>query len=521
LYQVQFIITQEFVMKFREVVLAVSAALVASFSHANTDLALVVDNSGSMSSNDPNGLRYSAIEYLMNNITQTSVTGAGYIEFASGARLIVPLSPIATSVPQILSYVATKPAANGGTDTADGINLATRQFATNATPGNAAVMVVLTDGGANNQSEAVSAASAAAAKNIKVHTLTLGGTSQERTNNALVAAAGSGRSLVARTPQDLVNLLTGIVTGHYIDSSQAAVITSAQVQRSTSIQQALIISNVLSSLSNTRMSAGPKRIPVGQSGMAGGNSAGSLNVWLNGSSSDVGNNFDESRFSGDVTNAIGGIDYMVNRDLVVGVTLGRDRTKINTQYNDGGITSRATVVAPYMSYQFNDVISADASLGYATGDADVRYYGDVTGNQGFKRNFAALNLNGNWWFNDLQVSGKLSYINAQEKLKAFTDVLSVTTPGSKNRIEQLRLGVQVGYWINGIMPYVSVAAVHDLSAPSVQGINTGSDRDAWTASVGVNFFTHKALTASLSYTTEKGRSNSKNDMWMASLGYRF
>jgi len=339
--------------------------------------------------------------------------------------------------------------------------------------------------------------------------------------NELVAAAGSGRSLVARTPQDSVNLLIGIVTGHYIDSSQAAVITSAQVQRSTSIQQALIISNVLSSLSNTRMSAGRQRIPVGQSGMAGGSSAGSLNVWLNGSSSDVGNNFDESRFSGDVTNAIGGIDYSLNKDLVVGVSLGRDRTKLNTLFNNSGLTSRATMIAPYASYQISDILSVDASLGYADGDADVRYNGTVTGNQGFTRNFAAANLNGNWWFNDLQLSGKLSYINAQEKMKQFTDSASVTTAGAKNRIEQLRLGVQVGYWINGIMPYVSVAAVHDLSAPSVQGINTGSDRDAWTASVGVNFFTQKALTASLSYTTEKGRSNSKNDMWMASLGYRF
>jgi len=309
--------------------------------------------------------------------------------------------------------------------------------------------------------------------------------------------------------------------GGALTSSAVAPLVSAQVQRATSIQQALIISNVLASISNTRLSSGPKRVALGQAGMAAGNQPSPWNVWLNASSSDIGNSFATTRYDGDVTNAIGGIDYSLSKELVVGLSLGRDRTKLDTRFNNGGLTSKATMVAPYVSYQISDVLSVDASLGYADGDADVRYNGSVTGNQGFTRNFAAANLNGNWWFNDLQVSGKLSYINAQEKLKQFTDSAAVTTAGTKNRVEQLRLGVQVGYWMNGVMPYVSVAAVHDLTAPTMQGVSVSTDRDAYTASIGVNFFAQKALTANISYTTEKGRANSKNDLWMASIGYRF
>jgi len=107
--------------------------------------------------------------------------------------------------------------------------------------------------------------------------------------------------------------VTGV--GGALTSSAVAPLVSAQVQRATSIQQALIISNVLSSISNMRLVAGPRRVALGQGGMAAGNQPSPWNAWLNASGSDIGSTFTASHYDGDVTNAIGGIDYSLNKDL--------------------------------------------------------------------------------------------------------------------------------------------------------------------------------------------------------------
>ena len=286
-----------------------------------------------------------------------------------------------------------------------------------------------------------------------------------------------------------------------------------QIQRATSIQQASIISNVVSNIfsSRTPNSPGaPMRVSLGnEKGMSAGNEAAKLNAWVNASDTTLGNSAAASLFDGNVTNAIAGLDYMVSDKFVAGVSVGSDRVSLDYKFAaNSGLVSTGWMVAPYASYQLSDIVSVDGALGYASGDADYRDSG-VISTKSYDRNFIALNLNANYWIKDLQLTGKVNYISAEEKV------------ATTNKMEQLRLGGQVGYWFGGIMPYASLTYVLDLkvSAGGIQPANV--DKEAWVAAVGANLFSKGALYGGIAYTHEFARADSKNDTFMANIGYRF
>jgi len=288
-----------------------------------------------------------------------------------------------------------------------------------------------------------------------------------------------------------------------------------QIQRATSVQQASIISNVISNIFSSRAPnapGAPMRMSLGnEKGMAAGNAPTKLNAWVNASDTTIGSSASASLFDGYVTNAIGGVDYRVSDKFVAGVSAGYDRVALNFKFaglTNSGLVSTGWMVAPYASYQISDLLSVDGAYGYAEGDVDTRTYG-VIATQNYDRNFFALNLNANYWISDWQLTGKANYIAAEENV------------ATTNKMEQLRLGGQVGYWTKGIMPYASLTYVRDLKV-STGGIQPASlDDDAWVASVGVNLFSKGALSGGISYTEEFDRADSKNYTFTANIGYRF
>ncbi len=288
-----------------------------------------------------------------------------------------------------------------------------------------------------------------------------------------------------------------------------------QIQRATSIQQATIISNVISNIFSSRAPnapGAPMRVSLGnEKGMAAGDAPSKFNAWVNASDTTIGSSATASMFDGYVTNAIGGVDYRVSDKFVAGVSAGYDRVALDFKFpglTNSGLVSTGWMVAPYASYQLSDILSVDGAYGYAEGDVDTRASG-VTTTQGYNRNFFALNLNANYWISDWQLTGKANYIAAEEKV------------ATTNKMEQLRLGGQVGYWLKGIMPYASLTYVRDLKV-STGGIQPASlDNDAWVGSVGANLFSKGALSGGVAYTEEFGRADSKNYTFMANIGYRF
>jgi hypothetical protein len=303
-----------------------------------------------------------------------------------------------------------------------------------------------------------------------------------------VVVSGAASAQVSASPSGSASGLTETV--------------ATQLISSTSLQQMLTISNAI----GFRMGAFQLRPPgiagSGQVfGMAAGSSAERWNAW----GSLAANNNEYRNLGLDVTTTVVGGDYLAAPTLAVGVSAAYDRST-GSLFNT---TFTGYTVAPYLGWQINKDWVLDATMGWGEGDAS---FGAATVKP--DRFFYGTNLSYTTWSGNWQFSGKGSYLYGEEKY-------NTTLVNAKNKIDEVRLGGQAAYWMNGIMPYISAAYISD----NQRSVTTGSDdlgKSAWLWSVGANFISLKNnLTGGIAYSSESGRSNSKRDSVMLNINYRF
>jgi hypothetical protein len=241
-------------------------------------------------------------------------------------------------------------------------------------------------------------------------------------------------------------------------------IISLQVQQATTIRQAETISNILGSIANPHRKPSAQRVSLngeGMTGLSAGGIGSKPSFWISGYGNTMKNDYAGARYDGDVYSFIGGADYTINPNLVVGLSLALENTKLATQYNRGSYQAESWMLAPYVGYIIDKTWSIDASAGYAWGDSEIKWNSGIanTAKQDLTRNFAAVNLNAQHWMGDTELSGKATLIRAEEKLDASRALLNSAI---KNSVTQMKLTGRVGYWMNDVMPYVSLSYVSPL-----------------------------------------------------------
>ena len=292
----------------------------------------------------------------------------------------------------------------------------------------------------------------------------------------------------------------------------------------TSLRQMQAISNALSARSITSMGTPPAVIAdSGQQrfGMAAGGVSSKWNVW--GNLSGDNNRYEEgiNKFSANATNTVLGGDFALSPTLAVGLSAAYDNvtgdSSVATNYKNTGYS-----IAPYVGWQINQMFSLDASMGWGEGNMDDANYSTDS-----DRFFYGINLNFAQWYGNWQVGGKLSYLHGEEKYGDSKNNFGVKNLNSstKNKVDQWRLGTQVGYWMDGIMPYAGVA--YSADSRSISDNNnfdptSNLGKDAWIWSLGVNLISIKnKLTGGIVYNVETGRAHSNSDNLMANINYRF
>ena len=305
---------------------------------------------------------------------------------------------------------------------------------------------------------------------------------------------------------------------------------TAQVQiNATSFAQASAISGAGGS--RFMGSAGPgAQAAAGTRGLAAGGTGKAFNVWGNLSHADTRQDYlaaPSQSVSNDakVLNTVLGADYALAPNFVLGVSAAIDRGELSSQaagQDQLQATSKGYVIAPYAGYQLNKWLALDASVGF--GQGKLYSSGDVSAES--DRWFGAANLSYNQWFGNAQLSGRLSYLHGEEK---YGDMRATSTSyantGARNTIDQMRLGVQAGYWLNGgFMPYAGLAYVNDLNRSTSLSVASQDPigKDAWVWTLGLNFFSlASGVTAGVAYNQEEGRSNQKNNNLLANISIRF
>lgn len=299
--------------------------------------------------------------------------------------------------------------------------------------------------------------------------------------------------------------------------------TAHRVISATSIQHALANASSVSSRLLSLGADGPTATAdSGQkTGLAAGGAGAAWNVWANIANMDsryerAGSTADKS--SGDVLNTVIGADYKLGTNMVAGVSAAFDRGNGSLGGAATAMSTKGYSVAPYLGIQLSKNWALDASVGFGEGEFSAS--GTTADSD---RNFYALNLNYAQWFGAWQVTGKGNYISAVEKYgDSKVNGATVANSSTKNKLDQLRLGAQVGYWMNGLMPYFAVTYTDDVRRATA--LNNGSpwDRSAFLLTLGLNFFSLKSgVTGGIAYNEETGRSNTKNNSLMANISFRF
>lgn len=302
--------------------------------------------------------------------------------------------------------------------------------------------------------------------------------------------------------------------------------SSAQIQ-ATTVQQITAISTSVS----TRMLAlgfqGPaqKMAAAEVTGIAAAGNTKPFSVWGNLGQAHTSYSGDSAltnadKFGSTVTNTIVGFDYAFAADKIVGLSIAGDRGAGSVGNRATATTTKGLNYAPYFGWQINKNLALDASVGVGDGEFSSTTRSDS------KRSFYAANLSYSDWKDNLQLVGKAGYLWAKEKYGDQVQAgATLANTSSSSTLSQFRIAGEVGYWMNGAMPFVGLAYSTDHRSGSRavgQTIESKLGKDAFTVSLGVNFFSlSSGVTGGVVYTQESGRDNGKNDTLSANVSMKF
>lgn len=195
---------------------------------------------------------------------------------------------------------------------------------------------------------------------------------------------------------------------------------------------------------------------------------GRFNVWVHGKITTLDDSSDGASFDGNVWNILGGADYRVTDNIMVGIATGYERYNLDTNYNNGSFDGHGYTVGPYIGLMFNRNIVLDAWAGATFLSYDVTGSG-VSGDFDSTRYFVSVNLTGTWRWKGLRLAPRLSMFYAHEVQDAFVDSAGTRVAAQTVRLGRFSFGPEIGYTINlpgnrlVIEPFVSLRGEYDFT----------------------------------------------------------
>ncbi len=258
-------------------------------------------------------------------------------------------------------------------------------------------------------------------------------------------------------------------------------------------------------------------------GAAGAPGGKSWNAWTAYSHSNIGYNFSPLQSSGDVNVYLVGVDYTFGNNMIFGVATAVDRTNVDLSFSGGKLNGRGVTVSPYLGIPINKNLAFDASVGVGRTNLDTTTAG-VSGSTRDNRALGTLGLTYREVIGAWSLSGRGAFLAVRDKLGAYTLTNGTLVPDGTVNISQVRLIGQVAYTTGNFTPYASLSYINDLHRPDqapVAGISAANDKDAWTPAIGVRFRADNSLYGSVQYSSERGRSEVKNNQLLLNVGIRF
>jgi len=306
-------------------------------------------------------------------------------------------------------------------------------------------------------------------------------------------------------------------------NAPGSVVTAADTLRAATAQTAGLISNRIAFVRNQASIRVPYSVALDESGnahlgFAAGDMEKGIGVWVQGSFSHMENDSVATQYSGNVYTGLFGIDKTIGKKGLVGLSLGYEKTKLETQFNNGNFETKNYIIAPYASLTLKHGFSVDASVGYTDGEFDQDRLETQTSEQftanntDLNRVFGSLNLNANKKVKMVNFGGTLGVLYSREHRDSFvetgaTTAATVAVASQNTTVGQARFGVNGGFQLGKyINPYGKVSGVYDFTKTKLTvGANQAApatDDLAIEYTVGINLAAKGVMGTFEAYTVE-------------------
>ena len=256
-------------------------------------------------------------------------------------------------------------------------------------------------------------------------------------------------------------------------------------------------------------------------GLSAGDEPQAFGVWANGSGTVSKDTTESSEFDSTLGMGILGFDYMVTPDIVAGLAIGGEKTRVDTKYNNGRLDTSGFTLSPYFAVLINDYCSFNITGGYSWLNSDQnKLDGAITSSMDSNRWFGSANVYGYYYLGKLNFTGIFSYTYSQEHIDEYTESDSNTIDSLKAKLGTVGLGVELGYQITDLSEiYSGIEYNYDTTFNEVPDISY--DRDAFTIGVGFRTVFIDNISLDLNVSTMLGRDNQTETTGMINLRYDF
>lgn len=256
----------------------------------------------------------------------------------------------------------------------------------------------------------------------------------------------------------------------------------------------------------------------GQTGIATGDAASRLSAWGTLSWTDMNNTNASTKYDGSLYNLATGLDYAVNDNLVVGLSLSYERTKLDTRFNAGDQDTHGYSVVPYAAYRLTPNTVLDGMIGFSQLGTETHRSANgapnIEGDYNGKRFLFATNLSHTVDIGDLSLRGRVGFNHAHEVADGFTEKGGATWEGQSTNLSEGKIGLRGGYALGKFEPYAGVDYLYDfvmdhqVSAASQK--SPSNDKDEVLGTIGVNYFITDNAEAGLEVTHGFAREDIRN-----------
>ncbi len=252
-------------------------------------------------------------------------------------------------------------------------------------------------------------------------------------------------------------------------------------------------------------------------GLSAGDEPAKIGLWGVGSYANMQDFQTDTRYEGNLYMFVGGLDYKLTDQLLVGAAAGYETVALNTVFNQGNMGTQGYTITPYAGYKITDTLTVDALGGITFVNYDTKR-SEITGHYQAVRNMWNVNLNKYFLWDNWTFAATIGNMFVNEHSESFSESDGTSNGGRENYLSELRLGGKASYVIGKFEAYSGMAYLLDYM---MRYTGEMPDNDAFEGTLGLNYRPADNWTLGLEGANTFDRAHTQSNRVMANIRYEF